>query len=456
MAKAKKHLPRMRESLIAHAQSMLRSGEHEEALVAFGQLARQNPHIADFHYQQGKILFRMGKPEGALKAYDQALRCLPDDPEIFNAMGNCHYALGEGQKAAYYYGQVLKTRPHHAHALYNLTHLQEFAFDAQGVDLLRVAYENADAEEKVQLGFALGHVIEREGDIKQAFLYIQKANRLKQELLRYSPAADIAFMQGIARIFTRNFFESRQGWGSDDKTPIFIVGMPRCGSTLVEQILASHPQACGVGEAELMSPLALRILPELTGQPFPEAAGLLHKKDVRPQAAGYVRKLRARADGSHRVVDKMLNNYLYIGLIHLLLPEARIIHVKRDPMDMCWSIYRNYFPAGTYYAHDQQHLAAIYKSYESLMAHWQEVLPHVFMTLEYETLIAGPEQQTRTLLDYCGLPWDDACLNFHSTKRAVTTASAMQVRKPIYKTAKKSWAGLEAELEPLRKALQRN
>lgn len=242
--------------------------------------------------------------------------------------------------------------------------------------------------------------------------------------------------------------------GSPDATPIFVLGMPRSGTSLIEQILASHPQVHGAGEISIMPDIAARLIPQLTGLHNPQAINLLHPGAYVSIADHYINGLRSHCpEQKPYIVDKMPNNFFHIGLIKLLLPNAKIIHCVRDSMDTCWSLYRQHFGINHPYCYDQHALGKFYLRYQQLMQHWENVLPHAIYEVQYEKLVAAPEKEVSALLEHCALPWDESCLKFYDTKRTVNTASMQQVRQPIYHSALKSWQPLEKHLTTLSEAL---
>ncbi|MGI9465390.1 MAG: sulfotransferase family protein, partial [Aestuariivirgaceae bacterium] len=247
-----------------------------------------------------------------------------------------------------------------------------------------------------------------------------------------------------------NLIADKQIHGDPSERPVFIIGMPRAGTTLCEQIIASHREADGVGELDEIKNLASQLAP----QPYPAQVGQLGKNDIGNLAAKYLRRIDSLADrAALRVADKWPTNFLHLGLIAILFPNARIIHCERDPMDTCLSIYAENF-SGVAYSNDLEHIGAFYRQCRRLMAHWSNVLPTPVFNLSYEDMVENQEASTRDLLDFCGLAWDPACLEFHTTKRTVKTTSMQQVRQPIYSRSIGRWKNYERHLGPLRNALE--
>ncbi|MEJ2452406.1 MAG: sulfotransferase [Gammaproteobacteria bacterium] len=305
----------------------------------------------------------------------------------------------------------------------------------------------------MELAFALGKVY---ADLKldaQSFEYYRQGNALKRATLDYSIGQDRELFAAIKQTVTSEFLQRHAGTGCDDATPIFIIGMPRSGTTLTEQILASHSQVHGAGELNELKFLIERACESHT-QEFPQGLLGLNKTELSAIASTYLERLHAYAPGAPRITDKMPHNFLYLGLIHLLFPKAKIIHCLRNPMDNALSIYRALFARSHAYAYDLEELGQYYHLYQDLMAHWRELMPGGFYELRYEDLVSDQETQTRRLLDYCELPWEDACLEFYQTSRVVRTASLAQVRQPMHRNSVEAWRRFERQLQPFVQALR--
>jgi len=314
--------------------------------------------------------------------------------------------------------------------------------------------DGVDVEGRSRLGFALGKAYEDLADDQKAFSFITEANRLKRSTYTYSTSDDAAFFSRIAASFDASLFTGLAHAGCVDERSVFIVGMPRSGTSLVEQILSSHPQVFGAGELTDLGRVIETLCQDRGG--YPAAVSRLQPGDLAVSGQAYVDQVRERAPDARRIIDKMPQNFLYVGMIRLLLPNARVIHCQREPMDTCFSIFKHGFLNLHSYAYDQQELGSYYWLYQQLMAHWRDVLPGFMYELNYEALVANQELETHRLLEYCGLSWDDACLSFHKTERVVRTASTTQVRRPIYTDSVKRWKRFEEGLAPLREALGSN
>ena len=261
-------------------------------------------------------------------------------------------------------------------------------------------------------------------------------------------------MDGLIAVCTPGYFERVRSFGVDSDVPVFVVGMPRSGTTLAEQILASHPCACGAGELHDIGQIVIKLAEGLGGpEQYPNSLGRLDPAPVRALAEAYLDQLRQRCGEAARVVDKMPLNYQHLGVIAALFPRARVVHCRRDPIDTCLSCYFQDFARPLPFGPDLAHLGHHYREYERLMAHYTRVLPLPLFELRYEELTADQEAVSRRLLDFCGLDWDDRCLRFHETARTVNTSNALQVRQPLYRSSVGRWKRYEAHLAPLLEAL---
>jgi hypothetical protein len=302
----------------------------------------------------------------------------------------------------------------------------------------------------VGLLFALGTELDRRREFDAAFECFSRGNALRRRQQPFDPDRDRRLHGQLREVFTREFLAERVGQGNPDPAPIFIVGMPRSGSTLVEQILASHPAVDGTYELPELGQVARSAELERTdGLAYP---AVLHQLDAAALAglgAQYLALTRVHRGSAPRFTDKMPNNYLHVGLLALILPNARIINVRRHPLDTCLSCYMQLFAHGQSFSYDLRDLGEHYLQYQRLMDHWHSVLPGHVLDLQYEDLVADFEGQLRRLLDYCQLPWDDRCLSFHETRRAIRSASSEQVRRPLYGSASNRWRNYQHHLTPL-------
>ena len=402
----------------------------------------------------GFVLLELGRPDDAIRLFHEVLERDPADADASYALGLAYQRIGRLAEGASWLGKALELRPAHADAMWQLAlsgKPGQSRLDLPRIEALAES-DLLDMPDRMLAHFTAGRIRDAMGDHREAFAHYVAANRLKD--VSFDPEGEAQRLAVIKRTFDRPFFERMRGAGVEDPRPVFIVGLPRSGTTLLEQMIASHSRAHGAGELEDMSRLALDLLPSI----YDTAGGLAKAAEVGPhelRAVGeaYVGALDQRAPGAERVVDKMPMNVLHLGLIAAALPGSRLIHCRRDPMDGCLSMYTHHFTGNYPFAYDLENLGFYWRLYDDLMAHWRAVLPVSVLEVSYEALVQDPEATLRGVLEFCGLPWDPQCLAFHADGRVVRTSSFAQVRQPVYRTAVGGWRRFETELEPLRRAL---
>jgi Sulfotransferase family len=320
---------------------------------------------------------------------------------------------------------------------------------------LVVAPEALSKTDRIKLNFALGKAYADLKDHRRSFQHLLAANAGKRAMVAYDEPVALALFDRIEATFSCELIAARSGGGDPSRRPIFVLGMPRSGTTLVEQILASHPMVHGAGELETLSEVVLAVgSPGSTTIPYTDFVPALDRAALMSIGAHYLAALNERVPSGERVTDKMPTNYYFAGLIHLALPNAKIIHTVRDPLDTCMSCFSKLFAGAQNHTYDLGELGRYYKRYERLMTHWRRVLPpDRILDVRHEDVVADLETQERRIVSYCGLPWSDLCLSFHETDRPVRTASVTQVRKPIYKSAVGRWRDCEEFIGPLLTAL---
>ncbi len=418
-----------------------------DAADAFRQALEQS---ADYALAYAKLGYCLEKQGFSAEAMDKLQRAIKLDPGLAEAhfyLGTCLQNQGRFEEAIGCHQQALEIQPDLTEAAYSLASIKQ-ASDEDLQRLTRLLQKPLSLDARINVNFALAKIHEDGNRIDQAFQYYQAANTLKSEFMSFDPAAHVEYTDRLIETFSTDFFVDRQGFGIASELPVFIVGMPRSGTTLVEQILASHPQAFGAGELDDIR-LMVRNLPEQAGSPFPACAITLEQSAVAELAQTYLHSLKKHAPQAVRISDKMLGNFLRLGLIALLFPKARIIHCLRDPLDTCLSCYFQHFAHGLRFTYDLQHMGLAYQQYERLMAHWQQVLPLPILNVQYEDLVHHQERVSRRLIEFCGLPWDDRCLNFYRQERQVQTASFWQVRQPMYASSVGRWRAYAKHLGPL-------
>ena len=438
-------------------------GKTEQAIGAFRQALALEPNRADFVYNLGNCYSDAGDLGRAIVCYRQALQKDPGYADAANNLGKAFKEQGLLSAAVVLFRHTLKLQPSHAFAIYNLSELVaagDYCFTPAELVHIQatVASPTCSRLEKCQLSFTIAKVHHLDGSYDSAFDYYRQANELKKLCLEENASAfdrrkHEAMVDRVISAFDRPYFQRIQAWGLETARPVFIIGMPRSGSTLVEQILASHPQVFGAGEIGEIT----KFQPDLADLPTTAryAEPILPKEsDTRELAANYLDCLTRLSPTATRVTNKSLDNFLHLGLIATLFPQARIIHCRRDPRDLCLSCYFQNFQ-DVNWTWSLEDIGGYCHSgpYEKLMTHWAKVLPLPIHEVRYENLVHDQETVTRDLLTFCGLDWNEHCLTFFNTRRVVRTASAIQVRKPISAQAIGRWKLYRAHLGPLFKAL---
>jgi hypothetical protein len=324
------------------------------------------------------------------------------------------------------------------------------------MDAIFTAVKNPEAEFMLPLHFAYAKALDDRGEHERALDHYIVGGRMKRAQLDYTEEETFGFFDSIIAAFPKEVFENRKFAGNDDERPTFIIGMPRSGSTLVEQILSSHPDVFGAGEVKHLSRALGQIRDRFPSLPkFPAMINKITPPQMEIVASNYLGWLTKDAGDAKRVTDKLLTNYFFVGLINLLFPNAKIINTRRDPVDTCLSGFTKLFKDDMPHSYDLGELGRYYRKYDEIMRHWEQVLPEgALITVQYEDVVADTEGQARRLIDFLGLKWNKKCLDFHKSDRPVKTASVAQVRKPIYKTAVKRWMKYGSGLQPLVDAIE--
>jgi len=425
------------------------SRTHLEAAVA------QEPDSALAHVTLGLLLMDIGKLDLALKEMGEGLRLEPENPLTHARVGMLRQVRGETDLAASSYRKVIELAPQNGTAHRSLAFLQKQASYSDDIRRMEQVFGSPDTanKDKILIGNALGKVFDDLGQYDKAFDYLQTTNRLQSKSFDYSIEKQREFFERHKLGLDRELLSRCSDHTISDNTPIFVVGMPRSGTSLVEQILASHSLVHGAGEVEY-SRIMVDAVQRTTQKPFPDDINKVSTGTLNSAARAYIEKLKLNSGATERVVDKLPPNFLRIGLYAALMPNAKIILCEREPMDNCLSIYQHMFGPAHAYASDLSDLGNYYLCYKDLMAWWDEILPGYIYRVNYEQLVSDTENQIRKLLDTCELPFDESCLSFHKTRRQVKTPSASQVQQPIYEGSKGRWKNYEKHLEPLRTALQ--
>ncbi len=430
------------------------AGHFQEAQSHLQRVLDLEPDHADALYQKGLVLQDQGALPEALAVFERVLALNSTHAGACNSLGVVSQALGNLGGAVQYFRRAISAQPEFAEAHRNLAFARRHAEmddDARRTQaLLETELDDASA---MHVSFALSKIYDDLDQYDQAFGHLSQANELKRRSIDYDIGQERNFFANLERTFVSSFFEDRTDWGIGDRTPIFIVGMPRSGTTLVEQIIASHPRAGGAGEILDLDRLLWDCGTDERERDWCQAMNSLSRSQIDDLSASYLEGLRKRFPDMDHVTDKTLGNFHYIGMIRVMLPEAKVINCTRDPVDTCFSCYQNYFTQGVPFSYSLEDLGNYYRLYSNLMKHWRRQLPGFVYDLSYESLLNDLEGESKKLLAFCGLEWNPACLNFHKTERPVETASAVQVRQPIYRSSIARAAHYRSHLAPLREAL---
>jgi len=438
--------------LSARALVLKKLDRLEEALDAVTKALAAGPDNAEVQNALGLVLQRMGRFSEALAAYDRAASLAGTAAE--QALVNraiLFMETGDAKAAEAAFDGAVQKFPNSASAWFNRADFKKFAEGDVEIGAMQALLAKGDElsrGERMRLHFALGKAFLDIEDSDQAFAHLNAGNQMKRAQISYEAAANTNWMQSIASLFSREFLHRHEGQGAESSLPVFVVGMPRSGTTLVEQILASHPDVHGAGE--------LGHIPNIVHEfgNFPSNAAFLGPAAMQGFGGKYLSQINKLAAGKPRVVDKMPINFAYAGLIRLLLPGAKIIHCRRDPVDTCLSCYSKLFTAVQSFSYDLTELGLFHKDYQELTAHWRAVLPaENFLEVDYEAVVEDLEGEARRMIKFLGLDWDPACLAFYETKRPVRTASVNQVRRKLYKSSAGRWRKHQANLRPLLAAL---
>jgi predicted Zn-dependent protease len=437
-----------------YAVVLNRQSKAADALRQVERLLAKEPRNPGYCNLQAAILAQIGDYSGSIAIYESVLREFPQQPKVWMSYGHALKTAGRRPNSIAAYRRAISLEPTLGEAYWSLANLKTFRFSVSDVAAMRAALTRANLrdEDRLHFEFSLGKALEDEKSYAESFAHYSAGNALRRALHPYSADDHASFVRRSKGLFTADFFAARAGTGSAGRDPIFIVGLPRAGSTLVEQILASHSRVEGTMELPHIPQIARELAGEDSG--FLDAVAALSAEQCRELGERYLAETRIqRKTDAPFFIDKMPNNCLYVGLIHLILPNAIIIDARRHPLGCCFSGFKQHFARGQNFAYGLEDIGRYYRDYVDLMAHIDAVLPGRVHRVLYETLIDDTEAQVRRLLDHCGLAFEDGCLRFYENERAVRTASSEQVRQPIFREGVDHWRHYEAWLGPLKQAL---
>ena len=432
------------------ATVLYRQNRAEDAIRELDALIGDDPHNPGHANLKAAALGRIGEFEEAIALYEQVLAVAPRQPRVWLSYGHMLKTLGRTDDGVAAYRRAISVAPTFGEAWWSLANLKVVAFSDRDVAAMQssLALHGLEDNDRLHLEFALGKAMEDRGDYATAFAHFSQANTIRRRTLPYDAAATTAFVDRVRAVFTPAFIAARRGSGDPAPDPIFVVGMPRAGSTLIEQILSSHSAVEGTTE--------LPDIPALTKRIADYPGGLADVDPSRFQAMGaaYLDRARVQRKTSRPFfIDKLPNNWAHVGFIKLILPNAKIIDARRHPLGCCFSNFKQHFARGQGFTYDLDDIGRYYADYVRLGAHFDAVLPNSVHRVIYERMVEDTETEIRALLQFCGLPFEATCLRFFETERAIRTPSSEQVRRPIFREGAETWRNFEPFLGPLRDAL---
>ena len=431
--------------------------KHGKALEEIEKLIAAEPANPANHLTLANILVAVGRLDEAVAGYRKLIEQRPMDAAVTQSLGHALKTLGQQEEAVAAYRKATQIRPGFGETYFSLANLKTYRFTDEELDGMREheAQETARTLDRYHLCFALGKGLEDRGEYAESFRYYERGNALKKLECRYRAELHERSSRRLRDVCTAEFFAKRQGWGCDSAAPIFVLGLPRAGSTLLEQILASHSQVEGTMELanvpRLVSSLSGRYWPGET--PYPELLAELDAGQCRQFGENYLRDTLDYRSGALYFIDKMPNNFRNIGLIQMILPNAKIIDARRDPMDCGFSNFKQLYANGHHFSYGLEDIGRNYRSYVEIMDHWDRVLPGRVLLVRHEDVIADLEGSVRRILAHCDFPFEPGCVEFHKTERRVHTPSSEQVRRPINRDGVDLWKSYDEWLGPLRHAL---
>ena len=450
--------PDYRAARYDYADTLVKRHKFRLAREQIERLLELDPTNPDYRALAAQIAVGLGEHERAIALYREMLANMQANPDVHLWIAHALKTVGRVPEAIDAYRAAAAARRDFGDAYWSLANLKMYRFTSDEMASMRAAEASPAIApvDRVHLCFALGKALEDRGEIADSWHYYERGNALKRSESRYRPEIIETNTRNQVEICTQDFFRHRVGWGTPSRDPIFIVGLPRSGSTLLEQILASHSQVEGTQELADIQRIVLEIQgrdPDLDNPRYPAALADMIQEDFVRLGEKYLSDTQIYRTDKPFFIDKMPNNFRHIGLIHLMLPNARIIDARREPMSCCFSNLKQLFASGQEFTYSVEDIARYYRTYLELMQHWDQVLPGRVLRVHHEDVVADLEGNVRRMLDYCGLAFEPACVEFHKTRRSVRTPSSEQVRQPIFRDGLDQWKKFEAWLGPLKSAL---
>ncbi len=434
-----------------------RLGKYQKAKENASMLLARQPDNLNFQVLLGLSNVGIGDYQDGIDCLNQVVEAEPQRASVWLQLGHAYKNIGDIEAAIIAYQTAYTHRPHYGDAYWSLTNTKTYSLSEDELDsAVRILDTTGLVDEDyVHFCFAIAKTYEDKKDYETAFNYYQRGNARQYKVSQYRPDMTSKAVDDHCRFFSAERFASMQGVGDDSGDPIFVVGLPRAGSTLIEQILASHSNIDGTMELQNILALAARLSQGSSqGLTYPDMLTTLDPEYFARFGAQYLEQTRQYRGTGRFFIDKMPNNFMHIGLIKLILPNAKIIDARRDPMACCFSGYKQLFAEGQAFSYDLSALGQYYRDYERMMAHWDKVLPGHVLRVNHEDVVDDLEGQVKRLLAFIGVPFEPTCIDFHKTKRAINTPSAQQVRQPIYRSGLNQWRHFEPFLAPLKRALE--
>jgi len=443
---------------IDYVQVLRKRQQHLAAKEQAWRLLEREPSNPQFQSIYAVQCMQSGQFDEALATFDELLKVLPNDPITLTSQGHALKTKGESASAITSYQQAIAAYPRHGEAYFSLANLKTYRFSEEEIQQMLALQQddNLSFMERIHLCFALGKAFEDKKDVKQSFAFYQQGNHLKKSQNRYEAVQVTKELELQREYVTAKLLSEKRNFGHASSDPIFIVGMPRSGSTLIEQILSSHSQVDGTLELPNILSLSQRLRRHAVNgvtPGYPQVLELLGQKELARFGLEFIEDTRSHRQGAPLFIDKMPNNFRHIGLIKLMLPRAKIIDSRRNPLDCCFSGFKQLFAEGQEFSYSLADMGQYYRDYVRLMDHWDDVLPGFVLRVNNEDVIADLEREVCRLLEFCGLPFEQACLDFHKTQRNIRTPSSEQVRRPVNSSGVGQWRKYSSFLEPLKQSL---
>ncbi len=432
--------------------AQIEQGKYVDSEFSLQKALELTPDDPEIYATLASGYVQSGRQEEAIENYQKALTIFGDHFPSLLGLGHALKTIGNQEEAIEAYRNCARVRPDYGDVFWSLANLKTYKFTPDEIQIMhdQINDPNVDTDSEISFCFALAKSYENDEDYDRAFEFYERGNEKKRMKVQYDPYELEHIVDNLIEVFTPEFIKERERWGYPDADPILVLGLPRSGSTLIEQILASHSRVEGTSElSDLMRIAAQSGTNRVDGLTYPQVLNVLKQDEIFERGQDYIDQTRRQRTDRPFFIDKMPNNFSHIGLMHLILPNAKIIDARRHPLDSCFSCYKQLFANGQTFSYDFFDLAEYYQQYVRITEHWDKVLPGKVLRVNYADVVEDLETQARRMLEHCDLPWEDDVLEFHKNKRAVRTASSEQVRQPIYSKGLNYWKRFEKHLTPL-------